>query len=80
MKSGSGSVDEQHGRGLFGVDGDHGEAEGSTTGATGIPYVRGGKEGLTLDALATQEWRRTTRACEQRNTTIPEREESTVLK
>ena len=41
MKSGSGSVDEQHGRGLFGVDGDHGEAEGSTAEATGIPYVRG---------------------------------------
>ena len=42
MKSGSGSVDEQHGRGLFGVDGDHGEAEGSTAGRSyRNSYVRG---------------------------------------
>ena len=39
MKSGSGSVDEQHGRGLFGVDGD---AEGSTAGRSyRNSYVRG---------------------------------------
>ena len=47
-------------------------SEGSTAGAGAIyrNSLRAEKKGLTLDALATQKWRRTTRACEQRNTTI----------